>query len=164
VSRAEFVAILETLAAAMRADLDAPTLSAYYRALKDIPASLLEGTVDRLLREPLTFFPKAGEVRAACEKQRRAVLALHPYDGCADCEHSKGFRLVIVAGGQATVQVCPCKSRHLELLTTLGISTPIVMLAGEPDGTNEQVYPTVEQLPAPLRAQLLEQVKQKVLR
>lgn len=163
-TRAEFVSILEPLAQAMRADMDAPTLGAYYRAFEYVPPALLSRVVDRLIREPLQFFPKAGELRAECEKQRRAVLALHPYEGCQDCEHSKGWRTVLEPGKQASVQRCPCQAKHRAFLAGLGASEPLAALPGEVEGDNEQVYPTVEELPAPLRKQLLEQVRQRVIR
>lgn len=163
-TRAEFVAILEPLALAMRADMDAPAWGAYYRAFADVPAALLSRVVDRLIREPLQFFPKAGELRAECEKQRRAVLALHPYEGCPDCEHSKGWRQRRLPGQQAVVERCPCQGHHRERLAAMGVLDALTALPGESEGASEQVFPTVEQLPAPLRQQLLEQVRQKVLR
>jgi hypothetical protein len=164
VTRPEFVAILTPLTLAMRAELDGAGWTAYYRAFSDVPPALLSQVIERMLREPLSFFPKAGELRAECEKQRRAILAIHPYEGCVECEHSKGFREVIGASGQTTVEPCPCKARHRERLEGLGVGTPLASLPGEAEAQSEQVYPTVEQLPAAMRQTLLETVKQKVLR
>src|SRR5688572_24424023 len=135
----------------MRTDMDVPTWTAYHRAFHDVPAALLAQVVDRLIIEPRQFFPKAGELRAECEKQRRAVLAMHPYDGCAECEHSRGFREIRSASGQTTVEPCPCRQRHRTKLERLGVAAALASLPGEVEGESEQVYPTAEQLPAPLR-------------
>lgn len=118
--RPEFVAILSPLVLAMRADFDTPTWAAYFQALQDVPARLLQATVDAMLREARAFFPKAGELRAGAERARQALIAAHPYDGCIECEYSKGWRPVLVAG-QATVERCPCRQRHLEKLADLGV-------------------------------------------
>ena len=163
-TRVELVASLEPLAQALRTDIDAPTWTAYYRALRDVPASLLESVVEDYFRQPLVFFPKATEIRAACEKHRRAVLALNPYEGCVECEHSRGFRQVTSSSGQVTVEPCPCRGRHRARLEALGVADALVALPGEAEAQSEQVYPTVEQLPAPIRAQLERVAGQKVLR
>ncbi len=165
VERHEFVAALNPLALAMRAELDKPSWSAYYAALKDIPAPLFAAAVQTLTAQALTYFPKAGELRAACERQRRAVLAAHPYDGCVECEDQRGYRTVINGSGQKTVEPCPCKRRWQQRIAELGAVEPIALLPGEAGvGENEQIYPTVDQLPADLRKQIGDVAARKVLR
>ena len=162
--RSEFVEILEPLVLAMRAEFDQPTWTAYFRALEDVPAGVLSVAVQSLLREPLEFFPKAGELRATAERQRRVLLAAYPYDGCAECEDQRGFRTVITDGGQKTVTACPCKERHRSMLARMGVVEPLAALPGESGAGDDRTYPTLEQLPAAVRTQLLDVASQKVLR
>lgn len=163
-TKAEFIQILEPLVIAMRAEFDQPTWTAYFRALEDVPAGVLAVSVQTLLREPLAFFPKAGELRATAERQRRVLLAAYPYEGCAECEDQRGFRTVLTEGGQKTVSVCPCKARHHARLSRLGIAEPMAALPGEAGAGDERTYPTLEQLPAAVRTQLLDVAAQKALR
>ena len=126
-TRAEFVALVEPLAQAMRTDIDFATWSVYFRALEDIPPALLAAVVERLIREPLEFFPKAGELRAACERHRLAILAAHPYDGCASCEeHGKGWEPVLIDGVQRMTR-CACYGRHMERLAALGVGEVLAL-------------------------------------
>lgn len=162
-TRVEFGVIIEPFRLAMRADLDAPTLAAYFRVLADVPAVLLEQAVAEYLRQPLEFFPKAPEMRAACELQRRRQLALVPYEGCVDCEGQKGWRDVKV-DGYTRMERCPCRGRYQEALSARGLLEGIAQLPGEAEPQGEAHYPTVEQLPADLRTRLLETVRQKVMR
>lgn len=162
--RAELVDLLLPLALSMRAEIDKATWAAYHRVLKDIPVGLLRLAVDEFEREPRRFFPAAGEFRAAAERQRRAYLAAHPYDGCAECEDHLGFRKVLTEAGQPTVEPCPCKARWAERLADHGIAEPLAALPGEAGvGENEQVYPKLEQLPAPIRERLTAIAAQKRL-
>jgi hypothetical protein len=161
----ETVAVLTPLALAMRADFDAPTFKAYQRILKDVPANLAQAALDDLTTNGLRFMPSASEILNASEKARRRLLALNPYEGCAECEFQRGFRNVLTPAGQKPVEACPCKARHLEKLGRMGLRDGIAMLPGEAGvGESEQVFPTVEQLPAAMRQKLLEAVRQKVLR
>lgn len=162
--RNEFVEILEPLVLAMRAEFDQPTWTAYFRALEDVPAGVLAVSVQTLLREPLAFFPKACELRATAERQRRVLIAAYPYDGCADCEYQRGFRTVLTDAGQKTVEPCPCKARHRAMLARLGVVEPLAALPGESGAGDERTYPTLEQLPQAVRTQLLEVAQQKALR
>ena len=126
-ARAALVRLLQPLAAAMRTDLDAATWAAYYRALKDVPTALLSAAVDRLLREPRTFFPKAQEIRAAAEAARQALLALHPYERCADCDEHCGFVPVLV-DGVTRLERCPCFAAHQKRIAALEIGGGPLML------------------------------------
>jgi hypothetical protein len=164
-TRKEFIAILEPFRLAMRADLDAPTLSAYFRVLENIPAVLFEAAIEDYLSKPLEFFPKAPEMRAACELQRRRQLALMPpYEGCVECEDHKGWRPVRGADGYERLERCACRGRYQERLESRGLLAAVAQLPGEAEPQGEQYYPTVEQLPADMRKSLLETVRQKVLR
>jgi hypothetical protein len=164
-TRKEFGAILEPFRLAMRADLDAPTLSAYFRVLESIPAVLFEAAINDYLSQPLEFFPKAPEMRAACELQRRRQLALMPaYDGCIDCEDTKGWRTVKGADGYERLERCPCRGRYQERLADRGLLEAVAQLPGEAEPQGESYHPSAEQLPSELRAKLLETVRQKVLR
>lgn len=164
VTRREFGVILEPFRLAMRADLDAPTLAAYFRVLETVPAVLFEAAVNDYLSQPLEFFPKAPELRAACEVQRRRQLALFPYEACIECEDQKGWRSVKGPDGYERLERCPCRGRYQEALAARGLLDGISALPGEAEAQGEQVYPTAEQLPAALRSQLLATVRQKVMR
>jgi hypothetical protein len=163
VTRDEFVAILSPLVLGMRADFDQPTWSAYFAALRDVHPALLEHAVAGLLREAREFFPKVGELRAACERARRQQLALNPHEACVECEHSRGWRSVRV-GEDSRVERCPCVSLHQEKLKGLGLLEAVAALPGEVERESEQVYPTLEQLPADVRQRLGQIAGQKVLR
>jgi hypothetical protein len=164
-TRAEFLAIVQPLSLAMRAELDGPSLTAYYRVLETIPAVLLEAAVNDLLSQPLEFFPKAPEIRAACELARRRQLALvEPYDGCVECEDQKGWRPVKDAHGYERLERCACRGRYQERLEARGLLGAVAQLPGEAEPQGESYHPTAEQLPAELRTKLLETVRQKVLR
>jgi hypothetical protein len=162
VERTEFVEILEPLALAMRAEMDGPTWTAYYRALSDVAAPLLAAVVDGMFHQALEFFPKAPELRAACERQRRAVLAANPHEACCDCEHSRGWCQVLV-NDVPKVQRCPCVARHQQRLEALGVREPLAALPAEAAG-DEQVYPSFGQLPAGIRQQLEAVAARKQLR
>lgn len=161
--RNDFRQVLSPLVLGMRADFDQPTWAVYYAALRDVPAVLLESAVAVMLREPREFFPKVGEIRAACERQRRVLLAANPHEACAECEMSKGWRSVLV-GNVPKVERCPCVSRHQAKLKGMGLLEAVTSLPGEAERESEQVYPTLEQLPANVRQQLGTIAGQKVLR
>ena len=164
-TRKEFGVIIKPLELAMRADLDVPTLSAYFRVLEPVPASLFSLAVDDYLSQPLEFFPKAPEMRAACELQRRRQLALVPaYDGCVECEDHRGWRPVKGADGYERLERCPCRSRYQEQLESRGLLGAVAQLPGEAEPQGESYHPTADQLPSELRTKLLETVRQKVLR
>lgn len=160
----ECTALLTPLALALRADMDGPTFRAYARVLKDVPVALADRALTDLSVSGLRFMPSAPEILTASEQVRRRLLALNPWDGCAECEEQRGFRTIIGEGGQPTVEPCPCKARHLEKLGRMGLREPIALLPGEASTTEEQVYPTLEQLPAPLRKQIADIAGRKVLR
>lgn len=161
--RNAFVELLNPLVLATRTEFDLPTWNAYFRALADVSEPLFAATVDGLLREPLAFFPKAGELRQACEKQRRVLLAAHRYDGCVECEDSIGWRPLLV-DGVARVDRCPCKARYKARLAAMGLDVQVTPLVA-PGGAGEvEAFPTLEQLPAPVRERLQLVAGQKAMR
>lgn len=160
----ECTAILGPLAIAMRVPMDEITFRAYHRLLKDVKPGLLERALDDLSREGLRFYPAATEILAACEKTRRRLLALDPYDGCPECEDQIGFRKVLNEAGQPTVERCPCKARWQHRLAAMGALEPLAALPGETTHETEQVYPTLDQLPAPVRAQVVSIATRKALK
>jgi len=153
----ECTAILAPVALALRADVDAPTFRAYARALENVPAGLLEAAAGSLLqRADVKFFPTAPEWRGFCEQERRRLLALHAYDGCAECEGSKGWRAVQAERGPA-VEKCPCRQRHADKLERLGLTTaPLAQLpaATEPEADYHDEPETFDALPVDVRGRL----------
>jgi hypothetical protein len=160
----ETVAVLTPLALALRVDLDVPTFKAYHKQLEKVAVQLVDGALTDLSESGLRFMPTAFEIKNAAEKKRRQLLAAHPYDGCADCDGHLGFRHIIGGNGQPVVEKCPCKARWQQRLAGMGALEPIAFLPGESVNESEQVYPTIDQLPAHLRKQIAAVVGQKVLR
>jgi hypothetical protein len=158
------VALLTPLALALRAEMDGPTFRAYHRHLETVPAGLAQRAIAELEQTGLRFMPTAPEIRHAAERARRQVLAASPYTGCIDCEDQKGYRTVLGEHGQKTVQPCPCMARYLSALERDGLREPLGALPTEAGAGDEQVYPTLDQLPAPLRAQIQQAVNRKMLR
>lgn len=157
----ECVALLTPIALAYRADMDGPTFRAYHRVLKDVPVALAVAALEALESNGSPFMPNAPMILAASETSRRQLLAAHPYDGCADCEGQRGYRTVITAGRQNTVERCPCRARHEAKLASLGLREPLALLPGESGPEGETAYPTLEQLPANLRARIESVASQK---
>lgn len=133
-TRDEFVETLGPLVLAMRADFDKPTWTAYYQALENIPAPLFREAVATAMQQDREFFPKANELRALAERARQTFIAAHPYEGCWECEHSKGWRPTLV-DGVARVERCPCLEQHRMKLAALGVVTEPLALpaAREPE-------------------------------
>lgn len=161
----ECVALLTPLALAMRADLDKPTFRAYHAILKNVPATLGQAALEDLAQSGLRFFPSAPEIQTAAEKARRRLLALHPYEGCAECEDQPGYRTVRIGDGQQlTVEKCPCKAQHHQRLADLGALEAIALMPGEVDSQMSTSYPTVDQIPTPIRARLTQIAAAKLLK
>lgn len=150
----ECTELLTPLAIAMRVQMDVPTYRAYHAILKEVPAGVAAAAVSALTLEGMRFFPSASEILLASEKARRRQLAAHPWEGCVECEDQRGYRTLTLAAGQKTVQPCPCKARHQAMLESHGLLTPIALLEGEAGAGDERIYPTLEQLPAPLQKQI----------
>lgn len=161
----ETVALLTPLALALRAEVDAPTFRAYHKHLKDVPMALADAALTDLSDGGLRFMPTAPEIKQAAERKRRQLLAANPYEGCVECEGQRGFRTVLIEGGQKTVEPCPCRHRHMVRLERLGIGEVLSDLPGEAGvGENERVYPAFEELPPKVQAQIRDTVARKQLR
>lgn len=126
----ECAGIVAPLALALRTELDAPTLRAYHRVLEDVPANLLRRAVEQVGKSGATFFPKAGELRAAAEAQRLAFSASLKFEGCAMCQES-GWTTVVDPGGVARVQRCSCWKAHQQRLSQIGCTTPLALPAAQ---------------------------------
>lgn len=130
----ECTAILTPLVLALRADMDAPTFRAYHRALDDVPAPLLEAAVVAAMRLDSPFMPKPGELRALAEARRRELMAAHPYERCAACNHTGTVRIKPAnweAGMPPLYGKCKCWFTHQKRLEALGIGTePLALPAG----------------------------------
>lgn len=150
----ECTALLTPLALGLRVQMDVPTFRAYHRILKAVPPGLMAAALEALVLEGITFMPTAPEILLASERARRRQLALHVYAGCADCEDQRGYRTLVGTEGQKTVERCPCKARHQVQLEARGLLTALATLPNETGAGDEAVYPTVEQLPAPLQARV----------
>jgi hypothetical protein len=152
----ETVALLSPLALALRVDLDAPTFRAYHAQLKAVPAALVDQALTDLSDGGLVFMPTAPQIKQAAEKKRRQLLAANPYTGCVECENQIGYRPVMGENSQQiTVERCPCKTRHLARLESLGLREQLSDLPGEAGvGENERTYPAFEELPPKVQAQI----------
>jgi hypothetical protein len=162
----EAVALLAPLALALRVDLDAPTYRAYHKQLEKVPARLVDAALTDMSDGGLVFFPTAPQIKQAAEKKRRQLLAAHAYDGCPECEGHIGYRHRLESdNGQPTVEKCPCKKRWQAKLAGMGALEPVALLPGEEGvGENEQVFPTLEQLPEPIRQKVIAITGRRALR
>lgn len=151
----ECTAMLTPVALALRAELDGPTFRAYHRILEKVPVSLGVDALQQLVDEGAEFLPTAPKILHAAERIRRQMVALLPWTPCVECADFPGYRKVLVDGNvQETRAKCPCKSRHREVLEGQGLLEPYATLPSETGAGDERVYPSVDQLPTRLRAQV----------
>lgn len=109
-------------------------IEAYHRSLSDVPLPLLNAAVRRAITAR-TWFPKVAELRADAEACRRELIQAHPYEGCCECEDSRGWRAVHY-GTHIAVEQCPCRRRHQELMASFGAtSTPLAL----PEASRQEV-------------------------
>ena len=131
-TREQFKAILEPLVLALRAEMDTPTFTVYFHALKDVPTVLMVAARDRGLRWPRQAydpaFPTAPMLRTWAEEARQALIAAHPFTSCVDCT-SQGWVWVVYGNG-AYAQRCPCWRAHQARLASLG-GALVALPAGE---------------------------------
>lgn len=131
--RAAFVAILEPLALALRATIDQPTWTVYYRALRDVSLPLLQASVEIALHEPeRKWFPTVPEFRAFARSCRLAILEVHPYRP-GDCCQGTGWSESELNGVKYATR-CPCWRTWLEEVRRLefGESVPRELSAADP--------------------------------
>lgn len=161
--RDEFQHLLTPLLLAMLTEFDLPTWTAYYLALQDVSVPVLQLAIEAIRREPRSFFLKAGEIRAICEKQRRQVVAANPWEPCCECEDTPRWRTIVI-DGITRVDKCPCLERYRERLAGMGVLEPLAMLPSEVGAGDVVEHPTLEQLPADVRRRLQSVANQKTLR
>ena len=157
-------ALLTEVAIGLRVQLDAPTFRVYHKHLADVPREIAEAALTEMARAGMRFFPSAPEIRSASEKVRRQQLALHPWSPCVECETQPGWRSIVDARGDRRVERCPCRGRHQERLSHMGLLAPIAALPGEAEKETEQVYPSAAELPEDVRRRLSAIAGQKALR
>lgn len=161
---AECTAILAPFAVACRADFDEPTFKAYHRVLQHVPSTLLEAALEGLMKDGVRFFPTAPELLTASEKARRQQLALDPWMPCCECEDTPRWRALTYPDG-VRMEHCPCVARHRAMQAEKGLSEPIAALLGEVGAADsEQVYPTIDQLPAGTQTRVKAIAAGKVMR
>ena len=130
--RTDFVAILSPLVVTMRAQFDQPTWGAYYRALSDVPSSLLAAAVDRAVKSA-RFMPKPGELREWAEEARQKAIQALGAPGCAMCEDSKGFVSVTGSDGITRMERCGCFKRLQEKRAELAVGDQPLAIAAAPE-------------------------------
>lgn len=128
----EFKTVTLPLAVLLGAEWDAPTWKLYHRAVESIPLPLYVAAVAQAAETRTSRMPTAGAIRELAEGQRQAFLKAHPYDGCIDCEHSKGWREITDKRGDKRMERCPCWGRHQQKLAGMGVgNTPLALSAPE---------------------------------
>lgn len=161
----ETKALLIPLALAMRAEFDGPTQRSYAQVLSNVPAYVAQAALEQLKTTGLRFFPAATDIQAAAEKTRRQLLAVQAWTPCCECEDSPRWRKAVDPDGVTRMEKCPCVGRHQQALAERGLLAPIAALPGEAGvGENEPIFPTLAQLPAPIRQQLTEVAERKLLK
>ena len=162
----ELRAVLIPCALALRADFDPPTQKSYLRALKDVPATLLQSAVDTAYREPeLKFFPIAPEWRGRCERERQRIMALDPYEACSACQ---GVGTVRVSGpGQLPPRYgrCDCWRAYLKRMSARGVpEVPLTALPAARDEVEDGTVLALDDVPPAISDRLRTLAKGKVLR
>ena len=125
----EFKRVTMPLAVLLGAEWDAPTWKLYHRAVESVPLPLYVAAVAQAAETRTSKMPTAGAIRELAEGQRQAFLTAHPYDGCIDCEHSKGWREITDRRGDKRMERCPCFTRHQQRLEQMGVTPARVALA-----------------------------------
>jgi hypothetical protein len=105
---------------------------AYFEALRDIPLHLLAQTVATMMREQRQYRFRTGDVRAAAERVRLALMAAHPYQPCVGCRDSRGFVETVDDKGVTRLARCACFQAHQQAIAELGV--PVRPLAQLTDG------------------------------
>lgn len=105
-------------------DISPVRIKVYEKALSKVPANLLPAMVERTVETRKVYgkdaLPAVADLLADAEACRKALSAANPYDGCADCEDQRGWRMTERADGTKCVERCPCLIRHQQKLAQLG--------------------------------------------
>lgn len=119
---------------------------AYDQALADIPVPLLNAAVRRAI-QTRTWFPKVAELRLDAELCRRELLEAHPYERCADCNHTGNVRLPST-GPRPRYGRCKCWTAYQERMSTLGVSEkPVAQLTAGEAAEEPIAEPALDDLP-----------------
>lgn len=125
----EFKKLITPLAVQLGAEYDLPTWRLFHRSVQEIPIPLFAAAIEEA-GKTRSKMPSAAQLRDLAEASRQALIAAHPYDGCIDCEDSKGWLTVTVDGVQR-MQRCPCRHRYQARLEGLGVTCqPLSLPAG----------------------------------
>jgi hypothetical protein len=108
----QFFDALALLAISTQYEMDELTMRAYRIALEGVPLEFVEKACEELAREPLSWFPKAGDIRARAEKiaARRQPAKALPSGAtstgyaCVECKDT-GWKYV----GHNAVVECECR-------------------------------------------------------
>ena len=93
---------------------------------------LFRERIEKLMGEDRTFVPRAGELKALCERERQAVIAAHPFSACQQC--CGGWRDVKV-NGASFAERCSCWSAHWARLEGLGVTAkPLALPSASDEG------------------------------
>lgn len=91
-----------------------------------IPLNVLSRAVTKWI-DTEEWFPTVAELLEACEQVRLEMRGALSYDGCADCETSKGW----ISIGR-DVRRCPCWGRHQAKVAALGAGDQPLALPAVP--------------------------------
>jgi len=120
--RLAIIDALLPLALTVKGDWDVANQVAYARALAGVSVPLLYRAVDLMMQNPeMVWMPSVPEIRGYVERAEREVRAAHPYEGCVDCEDSRGWVTVKDVAGVPRQTPCPCRRRHRAKLAELGV-------------------------------------------
>ena len=126
-TRDEFIAVLEPLVIALRAEFDLPTWTVYYRALQEVPVPALQAAITRRLtrgrQEYEPAFPEPGTIREWADQARMQLLEAHPYRPCEACSFTGWAE--ITDGTTVRVTRCSCWTAHQAQVARLGLGPAI---------------------------------------
>lgn len=138
------MALLGPVALALGNPIDRVIMKAYHRALRDVPANLLQVACDRALKttrdryEPR--FPTAPQLRQWAEDARLAWLKSNPWTACEACEETPGWVEGIDPQGVKRLARCPCFKAYKDRAEANGMHTQLALpsapVAQERDGVD----------------------------
>lgn len=118
------------------ADMTPVRIKVYEKVMSKVPPALLVRAAEHAI-STRTFLPRPAEFLADAEHVRRALLSMHPYDGCADCE--RGWQTAKV-NGLNFVKRCDCFTRWQDRLSALGVGhEPLALPPATRDSVLEEI-------------------------
>ena len=125
--RLRFAAALGPLVVASRTKTFSPSEAlVYMQTMSDVPQTILEEGVTRLLEQGVTWMPKPGDIKSACcaiVDERRSAAARQAKALTEDCPECRGTGWADLEGPNAVVK-CNCRKRALELVQAAGEALP----------------------------------------